>query len=55
LHEGAKPATLNRDLAILKNEFNGAIYKWDPPWFRGENPMKRVEMEKENNKRTRGG
>ena len=53
LQEGVKPATLNRDLAILRNAFNRAIYKWNPPWFNGENPMKRVEMEKENNKRTR--
>jgi len=53
LRVGVKPATVNRDLAILKNAFNRAIYKWNPPFFRGENPMKRVEMEKENNKRTR--
>jgi integrase len=53
LRQGVKPATVNRDLAILRNAFNRAIYKWNPPWFRGENPVKRVEMEKENNKRTR--
>jgi integrase len=53
LRSGVKPATVNRDLAILKNAFNRAIYKWNPPWFKEENPMKRVEMEKENNKRTR--
>lgn len=53
LRARVKPATANRDLAILKNAFNRAIYEWNPPWFRGENPMKRVEMEKENNKRTR--
>lgn len=53
LRDGVKPATVNRDLAILEDAFNRAIYKWNPPWFKGENPMKRVEMEKENNKRTR--
>ena len=53
LRAGVKPATINRDLAILKNAFNRAIYKWNPPWFRRDNPMKRVEMEKENNKRNR--
>ena len=52
LQEGVKPATLNRDLAILKNAFNRAIYKWEPAWAT-VNPMKKVEMEAENNERDR--
>jgi integrase len=52
LKEGVKPATLNRDLAILKNAFNRAMYKWEPAWAM-VNPMKKVDMETENNERDR--
>lgn len=48
--EGVKPATINRELATMKNAFNLAIKEWE--WCR-ENPVSRVSMEKENNKRDR--
>ncbi len=48
--EGVKPATINRELAIMKNAFNIAIREWE--WCR-DNPVHRVSMEKENNTRDR--
>jgi integrase len=48
--EGVKPATINRELAIMKNAFNIAIREWE--WCR-ENPVRRVSMEKEHNQRDR--
>lgn len=47
---GVKPATINRELATMKNAFNLAIKEWE--WCR-ENPVSRVSMEKENNERDR--
>ncbi len=48
--EGVKPATINRELAIMKNAFNIAIREWE--WCR-DNPVRRVSMEKEHNTRDR--
>jgi integrase len=45
-----KPATINRELAAMKKAFNLAVKEWE--WCR-ENPVRRVSMEKENNKRDR--
>ena len=47
---GLKPASLNRELAMLKKAFNLAIKEWE--WCR-ENPVSRVSMDRENNKRDR--
>jgi integrase len=46
---GKKPATINRDLAVLKALFNKAI-EWG---HASRNPVKGIRMLKENNKRTR--
>lgn len=48
--DGVAPATINRELACMKKAFNLAIREWE--WCR-ENPVSRVSMEKENNKRDR--
>jgi integrase len=48
--EGVKPATINRELAIMKNAFNIAMREWE--WCR-DNPVRRVSMEQEHNKRDR--
>ncbi len=50
LTEKARPATLNRELALLKHSFNIASREWG--WCR-ENPCSRVRMERENNARDR--
>ncbi|MEM4721767.1 MAG: tyrosine-type recombinase/integrase [Candidatus Methanomethylicaceae archaeon] len=50
LSEGVKPATVNRELAVMKKAFNLALKEWE--WVR-ENPVVRVSMEKEDNKRDR--
>ena len=47
---GAKPATLNRELALAKHAFNLALKEWE--WCT-VNPFSRVKMEKENNARDR--
>ena len=47
---GLKPASINRELANLKKAFNLAVKEWE--WCR-ENPVSRVSMERENNKRDR--
>ena len=47
---GLKPASINRELATLKKAFNLAVREWE--WCR-ENPVSRVSMERENNKRDR--
>ncbi len=44
------PATINRELTIMKAAFNLAIKEWE--WCR-ENPIIKVRREKENNKRDR--
>jgi integrase len=48
--DGVKPATVNRELAALKKSFNLALKEWQ--WV-SENPVMRVSMERENNKRDR--
>jgi len=48
--DGVTPATINRELAIMKAAFNLAIREWE--WCR-DNPVSKVSMEKENNKRDR--
>ncbi len=48
--EGAKPATINRELAMLSKAFNLAVREWE--WIH-ENPVSKVPKEKENNKRDR--
>lgn len=47
---GVKPATINRELTCLKKAFNLAKREWE--WCR-DNPVSRVSMEKEANKRDR--
>ncbi|MEY4527533.1 MAG: hypothetical protein RL768_1252 [Nitrospirota bacterium] len=48
--DGKAPATINRELANLKKAFNLALREWE--WCH-QNPVSRVSMEKENNKRDR--
>ncbi len=48
--DGVKPATINRELAAMKKAFNLALKEWE--WVR-ENPVMKVAMEVENNKRDR--
>lgn len=48
--DGMAPATINRELANLKKAFNLAMREWE--WCH-QNPVTRVSMEKENNKRDR--
>jgi integrase len=48
--DGVKPATINRELAAMKKAFNLALKEWQ--WV-AENPVMRVPMERENNKRDR--
>lgn len=47
---GLKPASINRELATLKKAFNLAVKEWE--WCR-DNPVSRVSMEREHNKRDR--
>ncbi len=44
--DGVKPATINRELAVLKKAFNLACREWE--WVR-DNPVCRVSMEREQN------
>lgn len=48
--EGVKPATINRELAMLSKAFNLAVKEWE--WIK-ENPLSKVPKEKENNERDR--
>ncbi len=48
--EGAKPATVNRELAMLSKAFNLALKEWE--WIK-ENPVSKVPKEKENNEKDR--
>lgn len=48
--DGVSPATINRELAMMKKAFNLARKEWE--WCR-DNPVSRVSLEKENNKRDR--
>ena len=50
LQEKAKPATLNRELSLMKHAFNLAMKESD--WCK-QNPCCRVERERENNERDR--
>ncbi|MGB3395982.1 MAG: tyrosine-type recombinase/integrase [Nitrospira sp.] len=48
--ETAKPATVNKELGLVRHSFNVAIREWE--WCR-DNPMQRVCMEKVRNERDR--
>ncbi len=48
--KGVKPATINRELAMLSKAFNLAIREWE--WIK-DNPVSKVAKEKENNERER--
>ncbi len=48
--QGAKPSSINRELAMLSKAFNLAIREWE--WLK-DNPVSKVPFEKENNKRDR--
>jgi len=48
--DGVKSATINRELATLKKAFNLALKEWE--WIES-NPVSRVSMEPEDNKRDR--
>jgi integrase len=48
--DGLKPASINRELATMKKAFNLAVKEWE--WLK-DNPVARVSMEEENNKRDR--
>ena len=49
-NDGIGPASLNRELATMKKAFNLAIKEWE--WVK-DNPVARISMEEENNKRDR--
>lgn len=49
-NKGMKPATINRELAMLSKAFNLAVKEWE--WI-NENPVSKVPKEKENNERDR--
>lgn len=48
--KGAKPSTINRELAMLSKAFNLAVREWE--WVR-ENPVLKVSYEREDNERDR--
>ncbi len=48
--EGAKPSTINRELAMLSKAFNLAFKEWE--WIK-ENPLSKIPKEKEDNERDR--
>jgi len=48
--EGAAPATINRELAMLSKAFNVAVKEWE--WLK-DNPVSKVPREKEDNERDR--
>jgi integrase len=48
--KGAMPATINRELALMKHAFTLATREWD---LSRDNPVKRVSMEREDNARDR--
>ena len=50
LMEGIAPATLNKELGLIKAAFNVAIREWE---WRRDNPVSRVSMEQDNNARVR--
>lgn len=49
-NEGAKAASINRELAMLSKAFNLGVKEWE--WIK-ENPVSKVPREKENNERDR--
>jgi integrase len=49
-NDGVGPASINRELATMKKAFNLAIKEWE--WIE-KNPVARISMEEENNKRDR--
>ncbi|MHC4455183.1 MAG: tyrosine-type recombinase/integrase, partial [Planctomycetota bacterium] len=50
INEGAKPATINRELAMLSKAFSLAVKDWE--WI-NENPISKVQKEKVDNQRDR--
>ena len=48
--DGVTPATINRELALMKKAFNLACREWE---WATDNPVCRVSMERENNTRDR--
>ena len=48
--KGVKPATINRELALMKHAFTLSTREWE---LCRDNPVKRVSMERENNARDR--
>lgn len=48
--EGVKPATIHRQLGLMKRAFNLAVREWE--WCK-ENPVTKVSLERLNNKRDR--
>ncbi|MBO1225043.1 MAG: site-specific integrase [Candidatus Scalindua sediminis] len=48
--EGAKPATINRELAMFSKAFNLAVDEWE--WLKNK-PFSKIPKEKEGNERTR--
>ena len=46
--DGVKPATMNRELALMKHAYNLAIKEWE---WTTDNPVSRVSFERENNRR----
>ncbi len=48
--DGVKPATINRELAMLSKAFSLAVKEWE--WLK-DNPVSRVSKENENNARDR--
>ena len=48
--EGAKPSSINKELAMLSKAFNLAVKEWE--WLK-ENPISKVKKERENNQRDR--
>jgi integrase len=48
--DGVKPATINRELAVLSKAFNLAVKEWE--WAK-DNPTSKVSRERENNARDR--
>lgn len=49
-NDGVKPATINRELAMLSKAFNLAVKEWE--WIK-ENPVAKVRKEKEDNEKDR--
>lgn len=48
--EGAKPATVNKELQLVRHAYNVAVREWE--WCR-DNPMHRVSLERDHNQRDR--